>query len=638
MELYGWAGKILRVDLSKETFKTQPLPTDMMTSLIGGRGFNSKILYDEVAPGTDPLGPDNKLIFGTGPVTGTIVSASGRFTVTAKSPTTDAFGDANAGGHWGGELKWAGYDVIVFEGAAKKPVFLWIDDDQIELRNAEHIWGLDYFKTTEEVQKDVGDMDISVAGIGPAGERLVYTSCVMNEYTRAAAKCGMGAVMGSKRLKAIAVRGTKGVKVAKPGELFKIVEEYIEILKREDRWFYENFSKYGTPMFVDQYQQLGALPTRNWRETCFEEAEKVGVGPFYKKYVKKKRACQSCPYHCSPYFTIDEGRFAGTWDDGTEYEATGGFSSKVGCGDLEVALVGGAWCDKFGLDYINCADTIAWAFECYNKGILTKEDTDGLDLKWGNADAVLECIRRMAYKEGKFGELLALGSRKAGRKVGKGAEYYSITIKGQQMGMMDPRVFHAWGFAYGVSTRGGDHLRSHAVCEYMFTPEEMEKYVGSRKAADRFGFEGKGKLIFWTENIRALNDSIENCKYFFRGSPRLWTEYPHKVLSAVTGLDWTYEMTFAAGQRINLIERAYNAREGLGRKDDYLPERFYKEPVPTGPTKGASFPREQYDKILDEYYEMRGVDKKTGYPKKEKLLELGLADIAADLEKRHKLG
>lgn len=637
MVYYGWAGTILRINLTTGQIKKQPLPKELALNYIGGRGFNSKILYDEVPPGVDPLGPENKLIFGVGPCNGTIVPCSGRWTATAKSPTTDAFGDGNAGGHWSLGVKWAGYDCIIFEGQAKKPVYLWIDDDAVELRDATHLWGLDFWEATDSVKQELGDPEVMVAGIGPAGENLSFPACVLSDYTRAAGKCGMGVVMGSKKLKAIAVRGTKGVRVAKPDELIKTVEEGIEMLRTEDAWWFENFSRYGTPIFVMMFQHLGALPTYNWREGWFDPsgAEALSGEELLRRYVKKKRACGACVLHCSGFYVVEDGPYAGTIGEGIEYEATGGFGAKLGNANLASTLAAKTLCDKLGMDLINTTDTIGWAMECYEKGILTVKDTDGLDLSWGNHKAILETIKRMAYKEGALGELLALGSRKAAQKVGRGAEYYSITIKGQQMGLVEPRLMWAWGLGFGTSSRGGDHLRTQPAGEYMFTPEEMEKLIGTRKASDRAGWEGKGKLVAWYQNFRAaVNDSFETCKYFFRAAMRLYVEYPHRILSALTGLAWTYEQILECGERIYNIERAFNVREGVygSRQDDYLPERFYREPQTIGPGAGSYIPKEKYDLMLDEYYEARGWDKETGWPTRQKLEELGLKYVADDLE------
>jgi len=637
MEFYGWSGTTLRVNLEKGTIKKEPLKEELALNYVGGRGFNSKILYDEVPQGIDPFNPENKLIFGTGPCTGTIVPCSGRWTVTAKSPTTDAFGDANAGGHWGAELKWAGYDVIVFEGNSRNPVYLFIDDNNVQLAKADDLWGLDVWETTDALKEKLGDPDLEVACIGPAGERLSLPACVISNYTRGAGKCGMGAVMGSKKLKAIVVRGTKGVRVAHPEELIKVVEESIDILKTEDKWWFENFSKYGTPIFVMLFQHLGALPTYNWREGWFERAEELSGELLYNKYVKKKRACNACVYHCSAYCVVDEGPYAGTVGEGVEYEATGGFGSKLGNADLASTIAAKTLCDKLGIDLINCTDTLGWAMESYEKGFLTKEDTDGLDLSWGNPDAILEAIRRMGYREGNLGEILARGSRKAAREK-KGSDYYSITIKGQQMGLVEPRPMWAWGLGFATSTRGGDHLRTQPAPEFMFTPEEAEKFIGTPKISDRFGWEGKGRLVAWCQNIRAINDSLENCKYFFRGSPRLYVEFPAKVLTATTGYEWTYEKVLECGERIYNVEKAYNVREGLGRQDDYLPERFYKEPLSKGPFAGTVMPKEKFDLMLEEYYKVRDWDQKTGMPTRRALKRLGLEKIANELGKVGRLG
>jgi aldehyde:ferredoxin oxidoreductase len=292
----------------------------------------------------------------------------------------------------------------------------------------------------------------------------------------------------------------------------------------------------------------------------------------------------------------------------------------------------------YGLDYISTSEVMGWAWECYNEGLLTKEDTDGLDLSWGNDSVIHEVLRKIAYKEGNLGKLLSLGSRKAAKKIGGKAEYYSMTIKGQQMGSMDPRVVTAWGVGYGVSTRGGDHLRTHLVCEYMFTPEEMEKYIGDARASDRFHLtEAKADLVRWTENVRFLNDALETCKYINRGSPRSYVEFPYRWLTAVTGKKFTYEGLHVAADRVATVEKAFNVREGMSRKDDYLAERWFKEKMTEGAGQGTSVDKEMYDKMLDRYYEVRGWDK-NGFPKRSHLEKLGLKYIADELQKMKRLG
>ncbi|MHA1247763.1 MAG: aldehyde ferredoxin oxidoreductase family protein [Candidatus Thorarchaeota archaeon] len=637
-EWYGWAGTILRVDLTKGTIKKVPLDKDLAYNYVGGRGFNSKILFDEVKPGTDPFGPDNLLIFSTGPCTGTSIPNNGRYTVSTLSWVTGGLGDANSGGYFGQAMKYAGYDAIIVKGVSKKPVYLFIEDDTVELRDASHLWGKDVWETTEILMRDHSNKGMSVAAIGQAGENMVAAAAIMNDYSRAAAKAGVGAIMGSKKLKAISAYGESGIRVYDPEEVYKSTIEYIELIAKTDKWWFETFSKYGTPMFVDQYQHLGALPTYNWKEGTFEHADKLGITPLYEKYVKKKRGCGGCMYHCSPWFRIDEGPFKGWVGEGVEYEAMTGFGSKLGCDNLEVALVGGSLCDMYGLDYISAAEVMGWAWECYNEGILTKEDTDGLDLSWGNDSVIHEVLRRLANREGKLGELLALGSRKASERIGGKAKYFSMTIKGQQMGSMDPRVLKAWGFGYGVATRGGDHLRTHLVCEYMFTPEEMEKYVGDARASDRFTItEAKADLVRWTENVRFLNDALETCKYINRGSPRSYVEFPYRWLTATTGKSYTYEGLQTVADRVLTIERAFNVARGMSRKDDYLPDRYYDETLSTGTGKGQRVSRELYDKLLDRYYEIRGWDKE-GRPKRSHLEKVGLKYVADELEKLGFLG
>jgi len=635
--MYGWAGTILRIKLDKQSIKKQLTPKDLCANFIGGRGFNSKILYDEVRPAIDPLGSENKLIFGTGPLVGTVAPCAGRWTVTAKSPITEAFGDANAGGHWGAELKWSGYDCIVFDGVANEPSYLLIDDEHVELRDARHIWGLDIWETDKAIKEEIGDPDIKIASIGQAGENLVSAACVVSDLTRGAGRCGIGAVMGSKKLKAVAIRGTKGVKIAKPEEFLKLCEETIELV-RKDKWWWEHFRKWGTPIFVMLFQHLGMLPTRNWSEGTFEYAEDISGETLLRNYVFKKRSCFACIFHCSGAYLIRDGPYAGYMGEGVEYEATGGFGSKMGNRNLESTLVCKTLCDRYGLDLINTTDVIAWAMESYNKGILTEKDTDGLDLTWGNHENIIECVRRLAFREGHFGELLAMGSRKAAEKIGRGSEYYVMNMKGAQPGLVEPRGGKAWALSYATSTRGGCHLRGMPNLEYYWTPQDALKYLGSTKAVDRFAYEDKGRLVAWVENVRAIDDSLELCKYLFRGEPRVWVEMPTKLFNAATGLNYTENDILKCGERIYNVEKAFNTREGLNRSHDTLPERYFKESMPAGPSKGEVIPRDKFEEMLNDYYSSRGWDVKTGLPTKKKLEELGLKYISDELEKMNKLG
>ncbi|MEM2896291.1 MAG: aldehyde ferredoxin oxidoreductase family protein [Candidatus Bathyarchaeia archaeon] len=632
-KLYGgWAEYILRINLTNKKIVKQPLTKELAFNFLGGRGINSKILFDEVPVGTDPFSPENRLIFGVGPLNGTLSPAAGRYTVSAKSPLTGILGDANCGGHWAAELKYAGYGNIVFQGKAEDPVYLWIDDEHVELRNAKHLWGLTTWEVEKEIINEIGNPNIKVVSIGPAGENLVRFACVITELGRAAGRTGMGAVMGSKKLKAIAVHGSKGVKIARPKDLEKATLESYDTLMTD--LFYRLYADYGTPGLLTLYNEYGANTAYNSREAWVEWFEEVSGETFIAKYSVKHKACFSCPFHCDKFYRVESGPYA-CYGDSCEFETITAFGTRCGNKNLASICKGSTLADNLGMDTISAGAVIGWAMECYEKGIITKEDTDGLELTWGNPDAILETIKKIAYREG-FGNILAEGVRRASEKIGKGSEEFAVHIKGMETPAVDPRAVSGYGaLGYAVASRGGDHLRALAASSYMMAPELAEKLFGSKSAADRFAAEGQGRCVKFHEDMRAVADSLEMCKYITR-TALLFPEPLAKILAAVTGWDLRPEELVMIGERINNIERAFNVREGITRKDDTQPKRLLKEPIPRGPSKGH-YCAEWLDQMLDEYYENREWDIKTGLPTKKKLEKLGLKYVANELEKMGKL-
>lgn len=621
---YGWTDQRLIIDLTKEKVVKEPLPQSLPHNFIGGRGINSITLFNLVKPGTDPLGPNNVLLFGIGPLTGTLVPSSGRFTISALSPLTvvgkdkPCFGDSNSGGFFGPELKFAGYDQVIIKGKAKKPVYLWINDETVNVRSAEHLWGMNTWETDEAIKKDEEDPDIQTACIGPAGENLSRMGCIVSGGSISkgiAGKCGIGAVMGSKNLKAVAVRGSKSVKVARPEELEKTVEQAIQALYNDPSSI--AYSLYGTPSLVEAHHWAGRLPTRNYQATEFDGWADINAEAL-EKYWVKSMACFCCPLHCRHYYIVDSGPYECS-GEGPEYVTLGGFGSKCGNRNLESILYANTSCDQLGLDHQNTASTIAWVMECWQRGILTKQDTDGLVAEWGNHEAIIELIRKIAYRKG-FGNLLAEGAYRAAKVVGKGSQKYVMHAKGQDPAISDPRAAKAWGLAYAVASRGGDHLRALATAETFFSSEEAEKLFGAKEAVERFGIKGKGRLVRWCEDQRAVADSLEMCKFVVR-TVLMNPNWLAKLFNAVTGLNSTAQQMMEVGERIVNVERAFNVRQGITKKDDTLSERFLKDPIPTGPAKGEVL---NLEPMLKEYYDARGWNVETGIPTKKKLGELGL--------------
>ncbi|UCF85111.1 MAG: aldehyde ferredoxin oxidoreductase family protein, partial [Desulfobacteraceae bacterium] len=573
--LYGWTGRRLIVDLSAGKTGIEEISIDKLYRFIGGRGLNSATLFDEIDPGCDPLEPENVLLFAVGPCNGTLIPGSSRMTLTALSPSVfvgndrPGFGDANSGGFWGAELKFAGFDQIKITGRSEKPVYLWIQDKKAEIKDAAALWGKDVWETHHAIKSQLGVSKVRIASIGPAGEHLSRMACVVNDQNRAAGRCGIGAVMGSKRLKALAIHGTQKVPVADKPSILRVLKESKRLLY-QDRSSIE-YSKQGTLSLLSHHQKLGRLATRNYQETQFEGWQEISASAMEKGYRTKSKSCRACPLHCTQEFRIDKGRFKGTWGDGPEYVTMAGFGSKCGNNHLESILQANMLCNRLGLDTESTSSTMAWAMECWEKGLLTKKDTDGLDLKWGNHETILALIPKIAYRKGPFGTLLAEGAYTAAKRLGKDSLRYVSHAKGQDPAITDPRAAPAWGLAYAVASRGGDHLRALPTAEHCFSPEEAEKLFNSKTALNPDSIEGKGYVVKWSEDQRAVADSLEVCKFIVRTAliRPIWMA---RYLQAVTGWDITEEELMTIGERIVTVERLFNLRQGLTRKDDTLSE------------------------------------------------------------------
>ena len=627
--LYGWTGKRLVVDLSDGKTGIEDIHEDMLCRFIGGRGLNSATLFNEIGPDCDPLGPENVLLFGVGPCNGTLIPGSSRMTLTALSPSVfvgndrPGFGDANSGGFWGAELKFAGFDQVKITGRSEKPVYLWIQNNKAEIRDAAAFWGKDVWETHHAIKLELGVSDTRTAAIGPAGENLSPMACVVNDQNRAAGRCGIGAVMGSKQLKALAIHGTQKVPVADKQAMLKVLKESKRLLYQDQSSV--EYSRQGTLSLLSHHQRLGRLATRNYQETQFEGWQEISAAAMEKGYRKKSKSCHACPLHCTQEFRIDSGQFKGTWGDGPEYVTMAGFGSKCGNNHLESILQANMLCNRLGLDTESTSSTIAWAMECWEKGLLNAKDTDGLDLKWGNHATILTLIPKIAHRQGPFGALLAQGAYQAAKLLGKDSLRYVSHAKGQDPAITDPRAAPAWGLAYAVSSRGGDHLRALPTAEHCFSAEEAEKLFHSKTALNPESIEGKGYLVKWSEDHRAVADSLEVCKFIVR-TALIRPVWMARYLQAVTGWNISEDELMTIGERIVNVERLFNLRQGLTRKDDTLSERFLKEPIPSGPTKGRMLDLEP---MLDEYYKARGWDIETGRLSKATAVRLGLNDYIA---------
>jgi aldehyde:ferredoxin oxidoreductase len=592
--MYGWAGKLLEVDLSAERIKEVELDEKLTRTVIGGRGLGVKLLYERVGPGVDPFDPDNLLVFATGPLTGTLAPTSGRHCVVTKSPLTGTIFDSNSGGHWGAELKFAGIDAIVIRGRAERPVYLWVHDGEAELRDASDLWGLGTHATTDAILKQVGDSRARVACIGPAGERLVRIAAIINDKYRAAGRGGVGAVMGSKHLKAIVVRGTKPPKIADEKSFGIYVRECQKLLK-EDPVTGTALPTYGTAILVNIINEHGIYPTRNFQTGVFPTADRTSGETIAETILVRKKGCFACPIACGRVTKVEELE-----GEGPEYETIWAFGAQCGIDDLTAIVKANNLCNDLGLDTISMGNTIGCAMELSEKGKL-----DGP--RFGDARAIVELTRATAMREG-LGDKLAEGSARLARDCG--LPELSMSVKGLELPAYDPRGVQGQGLAYATSNRGGCHLRA-----YMIGPE----ILGVPKLIERFSTSGKAEMVIISQNLCAAVDSLVLCRFSMFALDAV--QYS-KLLTAATGIEFTDEDLMTVGERIWNLERLFNLREGFSAKDDTLPKRLLEEPMPEGPSKGR---KSLVASMLPSYYAFRGWTPE-GVPTKEKLRELGLLE------------
>jgi len=607
----GYAGRILHVDLTSGKIWTEPLKEELAKKYIGGIGLGMRLLLDHSKPGVDPFDPENPLVLATGPLSGSMVPTGGNgHAFVSKSPQTFAMGEAKSHGHFGTEMKRAGYDAIIFHGKSEKPVYLWVDDDAVQIMDAKHLWGKSPQETEDAIRTELKDYYIRVACIGPAGEKLVRIACVINDKSRAAGRCGLGAVMGSKNLKAIAIRGSKDVKVANQERLLELVKIQHERMKGPAARKYRTL---GTPENVLVLQKLGAMPTNNFTRATFDAADKISGEYLNERFVAKIIGCSSCAMRCEHVAVVPEGPYKGTTTR-IEYEPLWAIGPNCGVGSLDAILKGMDLSNYYGVDAISIGGIIGFAMDLYEHGLLSKDELGGLELNFGNHEAMIEMIKRIGLREG-FGDVLAEGVKLAAERIGKDAPNYAVHIKGVEMTGYDIRGLKTAALGYAVSFRGADHNRHGA-----YGPD-----VGGK--VNRFKAEkGRGKLVRETEDLYAIIDSLIVCKFsrgtYFEGYKDLAALY-----SAVTGIEMTPEELQKAGERINNLGRLFNIREGLSRKDDTMPWKVMNVPIPDeGVAKGSFVSQEDLDLLLDDYYEVRGWTK-DGIPTVEKLNEIGMEDL-----------
>jgi aldehyde:ferredoxin oxidoreductase len=614
--LHGYAGRVLYVDLNTGNTRVEKLNMDYAKKYVGGIGLGMRLWLDNSKPGVEPLSPDNPLILALGPISGTMFPTGGNgHAFVAKSPETQAIGEAIAHGTFGAELKRAGYDAVILTGKAEKLVYLWIDDDSIQLLDAGHLAGKSPAETEDAIKDELGDYYIRVSAIGLAGEKLSNIASIINEKTRAAGRTGLGAVMGSKNLKAVAVRGTHDIVPAKPDEFMEMVQEFHERMKGPATRKYRTL---GTAENVLVHNELYCMPTRNYNNAHFEEADKVSGELLNEKFLSKIIGCNSCAMRCEHEVVVPEGPYKGTMTR-MEYETLWAMGPYCGIDRLDAVIKGMELCNYYGMDAISAGVIVGFVMDCYENGILLKKDLDGIEANFGNSDALIQLLEKIGKREG-IGDMLAEGVRAAGEKIDKGAEKLAQHIKGLEVTGYDLRCLKTAALGFAVSFRGADHNRHGA---YAF---DVKGKVNRLKAE-----KGRGKMVSAMEDMYAIIDSLIICK-FSRGTYYKGLKEMAKLYNLVTGIDLTAEELKKSGERINTVARLINIREGLGRKDDTLPWKVMNVPIPDeGPVKGALVTQKELDLLLDDYYTSRGWSLE-GVPKTAKLKELGMSKLQGIVE------
>ena len=621
--MFGSTARILRVNLSLGSIETEELSEVFYRRYPGGKALAGYILLKELPPHTDPYSPENVLVFANGLLTGAPVSTTTRFVVSARSPLTMGYGESEAAGYWGPELKMAGYEAIVVKGQASKPVYLWIKDDEVEIRPAEHLWGRMTAEVEEDIRNELGDNKIRVLQIGVAGENLVRYAGITNDLRHFNGRNGLGAVMGSKNLRAIAVRGSQRYQ-----SLAHNPEGLLELGRRVAKGVRENPQSWdlqnrGTPGIVEPLNAAGILPTRNFLQGVFENVDDVKWEAYEKQLLSARRSCYACAIRCKREVNID-GKVSPY--GGPEYETLDAFGPNCGIGDLQVIAKANELCNAYMLDTISTGATIAFAMECFEHGLISPADTGGIDLRYGNSDAMLKMIELIANREG-FGDLLAEGSRRAAEKIGGDAHFFAMQVKGQELAMHDPRGKYNVGMGYAISEIGADHLvvvHDPTLSNAESLPFKAVKSLGITKAEQPLSLnDEKMRQFYILEKWNSLEKVIGFC--FFGPAPRSLI-HPDDVLLAInSATEWNINMEEALqiGERATNMARVFNMREGFTRKDDTLPERFFQG-LANGPLKGKPIPKEDFKKALTVLYTIKGWDPETGVPSREKLEQLSL--------------
>jgi aldehyde:ferredoxin oxidoreductase len=624
--------RILNVDLSAGSVQLEDVPREELELFLGGRGIGAKLLYERVPVSADPLGAVNVLIIATGTLTGTSAPSSGRTSLMCKGPATGYYLKVSGGGHFGAALRYAGYDYLVIRGVADRPVYLWIDDEAVLICDARDLWGLGTRDTDRLIKLKHGDEDIETAVIGPAGENKVLYSCVVLSVYNSASRGGVGAVMGSKGLKAIAVRGSGGLAVAEGNEFFRLAGR----MRRElaDDSGTQDLFRWGTASMVVDANETGELPSYNLSRGSIEGAERIS-GQWLEEsgYLIGRESCFSCSTACHRYIRTKQHRFGEVQDSGPEYETTAALGSECGIVDTEAVLKANHLCNDYGLDTISTGHVISWAMECYEKGLIKGSRTECLDLHFGAAKSQLELIRRIALREGALGDLLANGTEQAAKEVGGDSWKWAIQAKGLEQSCVDTRAAKAYALSFAVNPRGPDHLMTECIAEYGSTPEAralIQKIAGHEKYASPTLVEKKAEIVRWHEDCYAACDALGFCAFGSTLAFAITPENMAQLLGYAVGTEVSADELMRAGRRIVTLERCFYTREGGHRKHDVLPWRMMNEPMRDGPNKGMMTDSKTLDVLLDQYYDLHGWDRQSGAPSRAALERLGLLALCGD--------
>jgi aldehyde:ferredoxin oxidoreductase len=621
-------GKIAFIDLSTGKIVAKEIPVKVRKMFLGGRGIDMYLLYNHVKPGIDALGPENVLLVSGGLLTGAPAPGAARTHIGGKSPISGCVGSSNMGGFFAAELRFAGFDHLLIKGRSEKPVYLMINNDRIEIKDAGNIWGQDTYDTQKMIREAEGDEEIKVMCIGPGGEKLVRYANVRTGPKNSGGRTGMGAIMGSKQLKAIAVRGTQGIEVKRPQEALDYYKKIThQVLSAKGT---QQLGRYGTPMIFRTTQPLGVIRVRNLQRSHLEDAEAIMPEAIDRDYAVGMTACFGCSVHCRGKYRLKDMPEGKQYAEGPEYAGHLSIAGLLDCCDLKTLMTVYHELNLAGVDVVESSCMVAFAMELYEKGIIDEKVTDGLKLEWGNTEVISEIYRRIANRQG-FGEILGEGMIRAMARIEGATPYYGLNIKGLAAIASDERATPALALGVATATRGSDHLRSRPTIDFFHLPEKVLKQVfGGPVSSDFTSFDGKSYEIYFTERLYALVDALGICKFQTRAimspSTPAFEEYAPLIYN-ITGLEFTPSELMAIGERIYTIERMFNIREGFSRKDDYLPDRYYDEKTPaTGGmplTRNVQMDRVKFDKMLDEYYELHHWDNQ-GNPLPERLEELGL--------------